>query len=1362
MNIQTKAMTLAACLCAALSGSASDPRDDAREALAATILKQVNAAAEPARALRAKALGCAPDAARVRTGTWQEVWPAADGGFVTNTVAGEIWTDALQAAIDAKGAVHVPARAKPYYLDGPVVLGSGQALVADPKAEFRLVPNANMCLLRNRSVVGMDAKTLRIPDAPYDRGIYVEGGIWTSLKTAPREPNGNHTGRTSKTKPVHGCHGAFVFNHAEGFVVRNATFRQCNMHAVQLSDVHRFLVDGITFDRQGRDGVHVHGASDWGVIRHVTGDSADDFIALNAWDWAHTSPAVGPIHHVLVEDCACVHAPKGNRPEGCGSIRILPGNRKRADGRGTVACPVERVVFRRLANVRTFKMYDQPNLELGRQNDFCSPIGTMRGLYFHDLVYDRPGRFEIADHVEGCDISRVRFRFDAIGRDLVFVSPISATWKSGPDPAKWVEIFSPDESFTVRDFSLRDVAICADGLENALDPKAFVKVADGKLNPDYPKTTPRGGTGKVTFEWYPNVVDSPAKMTGEMPLDETVLKMETPAVPAALAAWKARHPAPFWLFGEERRLPVRLDLVPAHWFADAKGPAAAFAGEAEPGEDFVFQVCALSDAARTLMWENRVDAPSRTVAEARRITPERVRVKAGGLKPLWAYVRVSAAAGGTTLTGRVVVTDVATKETREFPWTITVKKGPSLPNHGANDAWRMARLAWLDSDVGTSRTEPTRPFTAIRVDETTRTLKILGRELVLGANGLPAKYRSFFNGSCTKIGDRATEFLSEPMTFGEKGRAVKGGTFAFTEQSACRVCWTARSMAADGLCVRVEGCLEFDGFCSFKVYVEPPKGAEEATCAPRLEMKLPRGLARYQMGLGRPGGFFPASLDWRWNTANQQDATWFGAPHAGMMIRLKGENYVRPLCNIYYKWRPLNLPASWGSGGIEIRTDAERASVAAWGGPVRTRAAAPQMYGFDLYLTPFKPVDLRAHLADRMHHFGQGSSRADFRQLAKEGVTLVNLHHNTVWNPYINYPYNDDGGPLLKAAVKEAHDAGIRLKVYYTTRELTQNLPEFFALMSLEDEVFFRCPLDLPGRTCINPAGPHPWLAEHVGADILPAWRENVKFTKFYPSKPDLAVITQPDGRWNNYYLEGLDHLVRDYGIDGLYIDDTALDRASMQRARRILDADGNTGRRIDMHSWNHASGAAGKGNSPIVFLELYPYYDLVWHGEGFRDDTPPEFWLVERSGVPFGLLGQYLGKGNLLKTLVFAQTDRRGWGGRPEPMWRYFEAAGLADAELLGWWDDACPLRLEGPADVKATVYRLKDRAVVAVCNFGKRPATVSFRPDWTALGGDARTARAVCPEITGVQAAGVFDLAAPRTFAPNAGAVVEIRFAK
>jgi len=43
-----------------------------------------------------------------------------------------------------------------------------------------------------------------------------------------------------------------------------------------------------------------------------------------------------------------------------------------------------------------------------------------------------------------------------------------------------------------------------------------------------------------------------------------------------------------------------------------------------------------------------------------------------------------------------------------------------------------------------------------------------------------------------------------------------------------------------------------------------------------------------------------------------------------------------------------------------------------------------------------------------------------------------------------------------------------------------------------------------------NPNGPHPRLKQHVGMDIVPAWRENLHYPG-YKSQLDLAVITTPD-----------------------------------------------------------------------------------------------------------------------------------------------------------------------------------------------------------------------------------------------------------
>ncbi|HRX56338.1 MAG TPA: hypothetical protein P5016_17610, partial [Verrucomicrobiales bacterium] len=62
------------------------------------------------------------------------------------------------------------------------------------------------------------------------------------------------------------------------------------------------------------------------------------------------------------------------------------------------------------------------------------------------------------------------------------------------DPAAWTEIFSPDLDCTVRKVSVSGVRLR--GSETDWPIEQVVKVIEMKLNPDYPKTTPKGGTGK--------------------------------------------------------------------------------------------------------------------------------------------------------------------------------------------------------------------------------------------------------------------------------------------------------------------------------------------------------------------------------------------------------------------------------------------------------------------------------------------------------------------------------------------------------------------------------------------------------------------------------------------------------------------------------------------------------------------------------------------------------------------------------------------------------------------------------------------------------------------------------------------------
>ena len=341
-------------------------------------------------------------------------------------------------------------------------------------------------------------------DAEPDRNIVIEGGIWTTLATSRDQWNGNSRGRSAKQGDVPGCHGVILLSNVCGVVVQQLTVRQSRAFGVHLSNCREFLVEDMRFEDHGRDGVHVNGPTAYGVIRHVRGVTHDDFVALNAWEWMGYTPTFGPIQHVLVEDVSGTDRALGDYaspyPDGTAEIRLLPGT-KVFPGGTRLACDIGDCVFRNLVNIRTVKMYDQPNLELGRDKDFADPIGTIRNVYFSRLIFERPGRFQIAANVDSLTIDDVQFRFvppDAF--KLVEIGPMSATYKHRPDdPATWTEIFSPERDVTVRAFRLTGVRVLQGGQLVSL-PEAstrLVQVADQQPNPDYPKITPRGGSGKA-------------------------------------------------------------------------------------------------------------------------------------------------------------------------------------------------------------------------------------------------------------------------------------------------------------------------------------------------------------------------------------------------------------------------------------------------------------------------------------------------------------------------------------------------------------------------------------------------------------------------------------------------------------------------------------------------------------------------------------------------------------------------------------------------------------------------------------------------------------------------------------------------
>jgi hypothetical protein len=650
----------------------------------------------------------------------------------------------------------------------------------------------------------------------------------------------------------------------------------------------------------------------------------------------------------------------------------------------------------------------------------------------------------------------------------------------------------------------------------------------------------------------------------------------------------------------------------------------------------------------------------------------------------------------------------------------------------------MTRLKWLDSTLAQGN-DVIAPYTPLEVSGAS--VDLLGRRVTLGRMGLPAEIVTFFTSEMTAIGDAPTPVLAAPMRLVAEDRlgtplAWQGGEPRIVAHEPGAVRWSASAAAGD-LDAAVAGSIEFDGFAALQIALTARRAV--ALHDVRLEIPYTPAAATYMMGLGRKGGVRPPSYDWAWDVATRnQDGAWLGGVSAGLAFSLRGDNYVRPLNTNFYLAKPLNLPPSWGNdgkGGVAIAETGGAVLVRAFSGPRVMAAGETQRFDLTLIVTPFHPLATDAQWRTRFYH-----RFAPLDEVAATGATVVNVHHATAINPWINYPFI--AWREMKAYVDEAHARGLEVKIYNTVRELSNRAYELFALRSLGREVFS------PG-----PGGGWSWLQEHLGDDYIPAW--------FVPELEDAAVINSGMSRWHNYYVEGMRWLAENVGIDGVYLDDVAFDRTTMKRIKRVLTAEGRPGI-IDLHSANQFNPRDGFVNSALLYLEHFPYLDRLWFGEYFDyEGSPPDFFLVEVSGIPFGLMGEMLqGGGNPWRGMVYGMTNRMPWSDNadPRPLWRAWDAFGMAGTRMLGYWSPSCPVRT-GRADVPATVYAKDGAALVALASWAEADTEVRLAVDWRALGIDPDAATITAPGIAGFQPARTFAAGDAIPVAKGRGWLLELR---
>ena len=805
------------------------------------------------------------------------------------------------------------------------------------------------------------------------------------------------------------------------------------------------------------------------------------------------------------------------------------------------------------------------------------------------------------------------------------------------------------------------------------------------------------------------------------------------------------------VFPEERKFPIKMKYdLPQRWIEN--GQKDEFKGFAHKGEYYCYQlgIYALEDVkGLQVAFSDLKSKQGKLISKHQQtclnttginydgtLFSNSPNVSKGAVQALWCGIDVPENASPGEYTGTATV--YANGYTKNIKISIEVDQSKAMEG-GINHPELQTRLKWLNSTLAQKNTVIA-PYTPIEVKGSE--LFILGRKLTLGKDGLPAAINSYFTPEMTSIGTKAHPLLAKPMHFklisknNEELEALKPLGIRWVLKEPGTVEWTSQSKNT-AIEMTVQAHLEFDGFLSYKISFKALK--DLALKDLQWSMPLQEQSAAMMLGLGQKGGKRPENFQWKWEVATKnQDGAWLGSVNAGIQFSLRDERYSRPLNTNFYLQKPLLLPTSWGNenkGGINIIKQNDAVQVTAYSGDRTMKAGDVLHYDLNLLITPFHALNTDFQWANRFYH-----SYKPIDTIVQRGATVVNIHHATAINPYINYPFIEF--KKMKDYIDSAHQKGLKVKIYNTIRELSNKAYEIHALRSLGTEIFSS-----------GKGKGFSWLQEHLGDDYIAAW--------FVPEIKDAAIVNSGMSRWHNYYVEGMSWLTKKVGIDGIYLDDVAFDRVTTKRIKRVLTQDGHPGI-IDLHSANQYNKNDGFNNSANLYMEHFPYLNRLWFGEYFDyEKNSPEFYLTEVSGIPFGLMGEMLeGGGNPWRGMIYGMTNRMPWNAQsdPSPLWKLWDEFGMQGSEMVGYWSTNCPVQTNNP-DVLATVYKKKGGCLVSIASWAAAKAAVQVSIDWKKLGLDPAKARISIPTIKNFQQGSNWNLQVPLEIEKGKGIILLIQ---
>ncbi len=601
---------------------------------------------------------------------------------------------------------------------------------------------------------------------------------------------------------------------------------------------------------------------------------------------------------------------------------------------------------------------------------------------------------------------------------------------------------------------------------------------------------------------------------------------------------------------------------------------------------------------------------------------------------------------------------------------------------------RAAPPPWAGSPAGKSD-ELLPPWTPVEVVGST--VKVWGRTYTFGALPFPRS-----------VVTRDAEVLSAPVTLegtsGGKPLAWKAGSCRIAESTPSRA---RLAIQAEGDPIRCEGTVlvEYDGMVRCDVRLVPTQADVPID---RLALVIP---------LRTPHAKYLHFWPGRWGSAYNSTAL----PQEGFRGPFK------PFFWLGDEWRGLgwfvesdrNFVGNDPGSVIEVQRQDESVL---WRinliGAVQT-VREPLEYTFGLQATPVKAArpDAWDYRICHMGNYGiEDRPPGLLDQLAKHGVRTICFHEH--WTDIQNYPKTTHGDKLRKL-VAACHERGIQLLLYHGY-EMSTIAPEW----------------DQYHEECL--------VAPRAGG---------------YKRKPEqTAYIVCYRSHWQDFLADGIDKLMDEYGIDGVYLDGTSepWGCANRRHGCGYVRPDGSIAPTYPMFATremmrriytivkkHHANGQVNVHQSTCMVIPTLAFATSYWDGEQLQsvarpaspqDVLPLDAFRAEFMGHNWGVPAELLwyGSGPFKRVESMSVALLHDVPVRPSSMadveiagrmWRAFDELGRHEAVWLPYWENQAYVAAS-PAHVKVSLYnRPRKGAILVAANLAQEDCRAQIQLNLSAL---------------------------------------------